>query len=144
MTEGLLLPRPDTDSAPFWRFCAEGELRVQACGSCGRRRMPPRPMCPACQGLSVKWDLMSGGGRIWSFVVTHPPLLAAYAAEAPYNVAVIELDDEPLIRLVGNVVAGPDAPLNSVDPSTLEIGQPVQVCFNQQVEGIALPQWVRQ
>lgn len=142
MSDGFLLPRPDTDSAPFWQFCADGELRVQACGSCGRRRMPPRPMCPACQSFAVAWDLMSGHGRIWSFVVTHPPLLAAYAAEAPYNVVVIELDDDPLIRFVGNVVTGPDAPLDSVDPSSIEIGQPVSVCFAPEVDGMALPRWV--
>lgn len=144
MTVGLLLPRPDADSAPFWRFCTEGELRVQACGSCGRSRMPPRPMCPMCQSFEVTWEPTSGRGRIWSFVVAHPPLLAAYAAEAPYNVAVIELHDDPSIRFVGNVVTGPDAPLNSIEPADLAIGQPVHVCFAPDADGIALPRWVLQ
>jgi uncharacterized OB-fold protein len=75
--------------------------------------------------------------------VTHPPLLPAYAEEAPYNVVVVELDDDPAIRFVGNVVTGPDAPLDSVDPSTLEIGQTVTVCFSAEADGIAIPRWVR-
>lgn len=140
---GFLLPRPDESSAPFWRFCANGELRVQACGSCGRRRMPPRPMCPTCQSLEVRWEPLTGRGRIWSFVVAHPPLLPAYAAQAPYNVVVVEQEDDPSIRFVGNLVTGPDAPLGGLDPETIEIGEAVRVAFRSEVDGIALPCWVR-
>jgi uncharacterized protein len=136
-----LLPAPDDDSAPFWEGCAVGELRVQRCASCGRRRMPPRPMCPYCRSLEFTWEVMTGRGRIWSFVVPHPPLLAAYADVAPYNVVVVELDEEPAIRFCGNVVATADGPLNEVDPHTLEIGQAVEVCFAPVVEGIAMPRW---
>ncbi len=84
---------------------------------------------------------MSGRGRIWSFVVPHPPLLAAYAEQAPYNVVVVELDDDPSIRFVGNVVAAPDGRLDDVDPAILEIGQAVEVCFAPPVEDIVLPRW---
>lgn len=143
MTAPPLLPLPDEDSAPFWEGCARGELLVQACGECGRRRMPPRPMCPWCQSLDSTWEPTSGRGRIWSFVVAHPPLLPHYAEQAPYNVAVVELDDDPLIRFVGNVVATPDGLLNEVDPATLAIGQPVQVCFAPAIDGIAMPRWTR-
>ncbi len=143
MTAPPLLPLPDEDSAPFWEGCARGELLVQACGECGRRRMPPRPMCPWCQSLDSTWEPTSGRGRIWSFVVAHPPLLPHYAEQAPYNVAVVELDDDPLIRFVGNVVATPDGALNQVDPRTLAIGQPVQVCFAPAIDGIAMPRWTR-
>lgn len=144
MTEpAFLLPQPDEDSAPFWDGCARGELVVQSCASCGRRRMPPRPMCPRCQSLDATWAPTSGRGRIWSFVVAHPPLLPAYAAVAPYNVIVVELDEDRSIRFVGNLLTAPDAPLGAVDPATIEIGQPVEVCFRPQVDGLALPGWRR-
>jgi uncharacterized protein len=138
-----LLPEPDADSAPFWDGCALGELRVQRCASCGRTRMPPRPMCPWCRSFDATWEATSGHGRIWSWVVPHPPLLAAYAEQAPYNVVVVELDEEPSIRFVGNVVDDPDDRLDAVDPTTLAIGQPVEVCFAAAVDGIALPHWRR-
>ena len=142
MIDGLL-PAPDDDSAPFWDYCAQGELRVQQCTGCRQLRMPPRPMCPRCRSLESTWAPTSGRGRIWSWVVPHPPLLAAYAEVAPYNVVVVELDDDPTIRFVGNVVATPDGPLNEVDPATVAIGQPVQVCFAPPVDGIVLPRWLR-
>ncbi len=140
-TAAFLLPAPDDDSAPFWEGTAAGELRVQRCTSCGRRRMPPRPMCPHCTSLASSWEAASGRGHIWSFVVPHPPLLAAYAEVAPYNVIVVELDEEPTIRFCGNVVETPDGALDQVDPATIEIGQAVEVCFSPEVDGIVLPRW---
>ena len=73
---------------------------------------------------------MSGAGTIWSFVVPHPPLLPAYAELAPYNVIVVALDEDPTIRFVGNLVAGPDGPINEIDPATIAIGEPVEVVFS--------------
>jgi uncharacterized protein len=141
----MTLLLPDTDDpqiAPFFAATAGGELRIQACAACGRRRHPPRPVCPWCQSFDARWDLMTGAATIWSFVVPHPPLLPAYAEMAPYNVVVLALDDDPTIRLVGNVVAAADAPINSVDPATIVIGMPVRVVFPPAVEGVVLPHWV--
>jgi len=139
----LLLPPVDDVSRSFWDGTLAGELRVQVCGTCGRLRFPPRPMCPSCQSLDVDWKVMSGRGRIYSFVVPHPPLLPAYAAVAGYNAVLVELDEDPTIRMVGNLVAEPDAAINSVDPATVAIGEPVRVVFARVAEEIALPRWVR-
>ena len=138
----VLLPVIDECSQPFWDGALAGELRIQGCGSCGRLRFPPRPMCPACQSRDVEWRTVSGRGTIYSFVVPHPPLLPAYAAVAPYNVALVTIDEDPLIRLVGNVVADADAPINSVDPSELEIGAAVRAVFPRVADGVALLRWV--
>ena len=51
-----------TSRARSGRARARGELLVQTCADCGRRRMPPRPMCPHCRSIDVKWDAMSGRG----------------------------------------------------------------------------------
>jgi uncharacterized OB-fold protein len=138
----FLLPLLEGDEAsPFWQGCARGELLVQACEACGRRRMPPRPMCPYCRSTRRRFEPTSGRGRIWSFVVPHPPLLPAYSELAPYNVIVVALDEDPTIRFVGNLVAAPDADINSVDPATIEIGAPVEVVF-QPVGDATFPRWV--
>ncbi|MFG3259340.1 Zn-ribbon domain-containing OB-fold protein [Streptomyces sp. NPDC048172] len=139
---GLLLPVPDDDGAPFWSYAAEGELRVQSCASCEAFRFPPRPCCPRCHSFDVEWRRMSGRGRVWSYVLPHPPLLPGYAEQAPYNAVVVELADAPRIRMVGNLVASPDAPLNSVDPSKLRIGAPVKVTFHRMADGVTVPRWM--
>ncbi|MER5961931.1 OB-fold domain-containing protein [Streptomyces sp. NPDC002057] len=137
----MLTPVTDEDGAPFWEYAARGELRVQSCADCGELRFPPRPCCPHCQSFASEWRRMSGRGRIWSYVLPHPPLLPEYAAQAPYNAVLVELADAPRIRLVGNVVAAPDALLNSVDPSRLRIGAPVKVAFTE-IDGLAVPRWL--
>ncbi|AWE50869.1 Zn-ribbon domain-containing OB-fold protein [Streptomyces nigra] len=133
----MLSPVTDADGAPFWEYAARGELRVQTCGACAEPRFPPRPCCPHCQSFASEWRLMSGHGRIWSYVVPHPPLLPDYAELAPYNVVVVALADAPRIRLVGNVVAGPGAALNSVPPELIRIGARVRAVF----DGTGLPRW---
>ncbi|GAU67475.1 FHA domain-containing protein [Streptomyces sp. NBRC 110611] len=139
---GLLLPVPDDDGEPFWAYAARGELRVQACGDCGELRFPPRPCCPHCRSFTAHWQKMSGRGRIWSYVLPHPPLLPAYAARPGYNAIVVELADAPRIRLVGNLVAAADAALNSVDPARLRIGAPVKAVFHPMPGGVTVPRWL--
>ena len=134
----MLVPVTDTDGAPFWGYARQGELRVQTCADCDEPRFPPRPCCPHCQSFASEWRPVSGHGRIWSYVVPHPPLLPAYAEQAPYNVIVVELVDAPRIRLVGNLVAEAGARLDSVSPDRIRIGAKVQVVFT----GEGIPQWI--
>ncbi|KOG36961.1 Zn-ribbon domain-containing OB-fold protein [Streptomyces resistomycificus] len=134
----MLKPAVDTDGAPFWEYAARGELRVQACADCGELRFPPRPCCPHCQSFAQEWRPVSGHGRIWSYVVPHPPLLPDYAALAPYNVVLVELAEAPHIRLVGNLVAAAGAPLDSVPADRVRIGAGVRVVFGAD----GLPRWI--
>jgi uncharacterized OB-fold protein len=143
METGWLLPDlSDPTSNEFWLGCARGELLVQACGACGTWRMPPRPMCPRCRSTDVSWERTSRRGRVWSFIVPHPPLLPAFGAVAPYNAIVVALDEAPTIRFVGNLVATADGEINEIDLSTITIGERVRVVFHQ-IEDVTLPRWVR-
>jgi len=139
------IPLPSTDDpidAPYWDAARRGELVVQACGACGKRRFPPRPMCPACQSFEHTWERVSGQGRVWSFAFPHPPLIPAFQQIAPYNVIIVELAEDPALRIVGNLVASADAPINGVDPATIKIGMPVRVVFHRMTEDVTLARWV--
>lgn len=143
MAGELLLPDlDDPTSGPFWAGTARSDLLVQACRSCGRWRMPPRPMCPHCRSLEVSWVATSGRATVWSFVVAHPPLLPAYAEFAPYNVITVALEEDPSIRFVGNLVTGPDGSIGEIDPATITIGEPVDVVFAR-IDHVTLPRWRR-
>lgn len=133
----MLEPVKDPTGAPFWEYADRGELRVQACADCGELRFPPRPCCPHCRSFGTAWHRVSGRGRVWSYVVPHPPLLPDYAAQAPYNVIVVELEEAPRIRLVGNLVSAAGAALDSLSPDRIRIGARVHVVFSD-----GLPQWV--
>jgi len=139
----MLKPLVDEDGAPYFEYAAKGELRMQTCARCGEVLFPPRPMCPRCQGTEFEWKLMSGRGHIWSFAVPRPPLLPDYAALAPYPVVVVELVEDRRLRLVGNLVASEseEDDIDSVDPATIEIGQPVRAVFRT-IEGLFVAAWM--
>jgi len=141
-TSWILPDVEDEDAKPFWAGTARGELLVQKCSDCGRMRIPPRPMCPQCRSLANEWVPLSGKGRVWSFVVPHPPLLPAFTELAPYNVIAVELDEDPSLRLIGNLVKSADGAINEVDPHAIQIGEAVRVVFAK-VEDVHLPRWVR-
>lgn len=132
----------DPLTRPFWDGCARGELLVQRFPASGAVVWPPRPMDPVSRTLEHEWVPVTGTATIWPFVVAHPPLLPAYAEFAPYPVIVAELTDHPGIRMVGNLVAVRDAPIDSVDPATITIGERVRVVFADQ-DGVTVPRWVR-
>jgi hypothetical protein len=143
MSSELLLPAIGENEAPFWEAAANAELRIQQCSGCQRLRFPPRTMCPQCQSVESHWALMSGHGTVYSYVVPHPPLLPQFSDLAPYNVILVSLDEDPTIRLIGNLVNRAGDPINAVDPSEIEVGQAVRVVFEQVGDEVHMPRWVR-
>ena len=141
MSDFLLPDDSDELTVPFWEGCRRGELLMQRFTASGHFCWPPRPMDPVSRTLDHEWVPVSGRGTVWSVAIPHPPLLPAYTEFAPYNVVVVELEEDPTLRMVGNVVTAADAPLNSVDPHSVRIGDPVQVVFSE-VGDMVLPRWV--
>jgi hypothetical protein len=86
---------------------------------------------------------MSGRARIWSFIVPHAPVLDVFAPFTPFAVVIVALDEDPSLRLVGNLLRHPTASIDSIDPATVEIGEPVRAVFVPLATGVHLPQWVR-
>ncbi len=138
----MLLPPIDEHSAPFFEGCRAGELRMQQCAETGRLIFPPRPMSPWAPRATPVWTRVSGRGTIWSFVVPHPPLLPGFDALAPYNVILVTLDEDPTVRLVGNLLPRQGAAINAADPATIRIGARVRVVFERITDEVALPRWV--
>lgn len=62
------------------------------CNQCGARHFPPRQVCDDCGSTDVVAVTMSDTGRVLTYAVvrTAGP---DFAAEAPYVVAVLEMDD---------------------------------------------------
>ncbi len=143
METGLILPDiEDVDKAPFWAAARERRLVVQRCNDCARLRFPPRPFCSDCRSESYSWIDVSGRGTIWSFIVHHNPTLPAYAEFTPFAVVVVQLAEDHRLRMTGNVVAGPGAAINSVDPGRLTIGMPVRITFQDVAPDVTLPYWM--
>jgi hypothetical protein len=137
-----LLPIIDHENAPFFEGALRGELRVQRCPATGRLLFPPRARSPWAPRSAPEWVAVSGRGTIWSFVVAHPPLLPYYAALAPYPVVAVALEEDPSVRLIGNLVARRGGAISEVDPAAIRIGAPVRAVFERVADEIALVRWM--
>ena len=124
MSAPPILPTLTDLNRPFWKACAVGELRMQACGNCGHVRYPIAPICPRCLFDGYEWRQLSGRGEILSWVYFQRSYNPAWAERVPYNVALVQLEEGP--RMFSNVV-----PLSRSD---LRVGMPVEVTFEDEQE----------
>lgn len=122
------LPEPTPETRHFWEGTRARELRLQRCDACSKVYFPPRPFCPACASRAVSVFAASGRGRLYSYVINHRP---APGFEAPYSIAVVELDEGP--RMMTNIVG------TEQTPEALELDMPVEVVFEDVGDEITLP-----
>jgi uncharacterized OB-fold protein len=120
----------------FFAGAAQRRLMIRECGSCARVSWPLPKMgvalsrCPFCLSPELGWAAASGRGTIYSFALMHQLYDPALAAEIPYNLAVIELDEGIRTQHVRVV----DCPNDD-----LRVGAPVQVTFRAERDGIQVP-----
>lgn len=114
-------------SAPFWEGCRLGELRVQRCPGCGHHQFFPRQHCLGCGRAEPEWVATAGVGVVTTHTRVHVPLDEAWAAEAPYWVALVRLEE------------GPTLMTNLVDTREARVGMPVRVQFRTRADGTTLP-----
>ena len=125
------VPEVTEELRPFFAAARENRLVVQRCEGCGRRRFPPREICSECLCRDARWVESVGLGTVVSFNVMHQVYHPAFAAEVPYAVVLVELEDGG--RMIANVV---DCPLDR-----LAIGMAVEAVFEKRSDEVALPQF---
>jgi uncharacterized OB-fold protein len=127
----LIVPEETELTAPYWDGARAGELRLQRCGACDHTWHPPLPRCPRCTGDDVSWYAAAGTGVLHSFTITHQAAHPAFAERVPYAVALVRLEEGPLV--VANVL--------DAAPDELAVGQPLTVAFQEIAPGVVLPQF---
>lgn len=125
------VPEPDDVSRPFFEGALRGELMIQRCTACGAYLAPGSRACTECLGEALAWVAASGRGTLHTFGIMHQRYHPGFAAELPYNIAVVELEEGP--RLNTNIVG--------VANDQLRVGMPMAVMFEQVSEEIAIPKF---
>ena len=128
-------PVPDELDQPFWDACNEGRLLIQNCTACNRLQHPPQPTCGQCESAAgLEWREVSGRGKVHSYGVMYDNSVAELQPDQPFNVAVIELEDDPTLTMLSHL---PGTALDEV-----EIGAAVQVTFEATpATGQKVPEW---
>ena len=119
----------DHDTGGFFEAAARGELVVRACSNCGAVLHVPRAYCHPCGSWDGEWKPAGTTGTLHSFTVADHQVHPAYPV--PYTIVLVDLDDVPGVRLLGNLDGAPD----------LTIGMPMSLRFDQLADGVVLPNW---
>ena len=94
------------------RYSLVGEV----CDDCGNKIFPPRDVCPHCTQPAQTPFQFSGRGEVFSHTTVYNPPVG-YEEFAPYTVALVKLEEGPLIT----------AQLTDAQPEEVSIGQPVEM-----------------
>ena len=109
----------DSGSAAFFDAAARGELLVQRCSTCGTVLPPEARTCLSCGGVELEPAVVSGLGRLVTWVVVTQAPVPVLSGAVPYVTAVVELDEGPwlMVRLI------------DADPAGLAVDDRVRVDF---------------
>ena len=116
-----MIPALTVENRAYWTGGADGLLLLRRCESCRRWCEPPTPSCTACGGVLTPEPSL-GTGRVFTFTVNHHQYNPA--VPPPYVIAIVELDDQPDLRLPTNIV--------NCTPADMRCGMRVHVLFEQQ------------
>lgn len=94
------------------RYNLTGEI----CRECGAKLFPPRDVCPECSQPAYEPFTFSGKGEVYSYSTMYQAP-EGYQDFAPYTVALVKLEEGPLVT----------AQLTDVDADEVEIGMPVEM-----------------
>jgi len=132
------VPIPDEASAPFFAGARDGRLMLLRCRRCATFMsptaylgVPVRPRCVACYAGDLEWAPSTGRATLYSFAVVHQIYDEAFAADVPYNIAVVETDEG--VRLTAQVVDCPN--------EALAIGMALDVTFERLSDEVAIPKF---
>jgi hypothetical protein len=126
-----IVPVPDELTAFFWDGAREHKLMIQRCDNCGFYLHWPRPCCKRCNSFDLTPVEVSGRGTLYSYTVAVHPFHPWLASRLPYVIAVVELEEQPNLKLVTNIV--------DYDEGELRCGMPVEVTYETIAEGVVLP-----
>lgn len=119
------LPVPEVNDVNR-AFFTSGEIRIQTCQACGSVQHPPLELCCTCGGFAFDYIAGQSSGTVCSYTIVHHPTHSALADAVPYNVVIVELDQPPGVRVVGNLVGGIE--------NRAEIGQRVVAGWTTPIE----------
>jgi uncharacterized protein len=123
------VPVPNPGTAPYWKAAREHRLLLPRCLDCGKFHSYPRSRCPYCSSSKLEWTACSGRGFIYTYTEVFRAPSKAFAADLPYVIAIIELEEGPhlMTRLL------------TTDNKSIRIGQAATATFEDLDNEISLP-----
>ena len=125
------LPKSGPMTQFFWDAVNARRLEILRCTSCRHFVHYPRPLCDRCQGEDLSPVEVSGRGTLHAWTVVMQAFHPYFVDKIPYTLAVVELVEEPGLRMTTNIV--------DCAEDDLKLGMPVKVAFTEVAPGVVLP-----
>jgi uncharacterized OB-fold protein len=125
------LPQPDPLTQFFWDGVNEHRLVILRCDACGFYLHLPKVVCRNCLSTSLTPTEVSGRGTLTTWTIPMQPFDPYYQSRVPYVLAVVELEEQPNLKLVTNIV--------DCAEEDLRIDMAVEVTFREVAPGCTLP-----
>ena len=129
---GKVFPQSRPGTERYWQACKRHEFLIQRCNDCGHYQFYPRIICTSCSSRSVEWVTASGRGSVLSWTVVRRAVSDAYAADIPYVIALIKLQEGPVLM---SIVRG-------CEPESIHLGMAVEVSFEDWSDQVTMPVFV--
>jgi hypothetical protein len=105
------------DIPRHWRLKQQRYALVgEVCEHCNAKLFPPRDICPECGEEARTVFQFSGKGQVYSHTTVYDAP-EGYAEQAPYTLAMVKLEEGPLIT----------AQLTDLGEQKAQIGMPVEM-----------------
>ncbi len=125
------VPVADHVTREFWNGAGRHELLIQRCRECRAYQFIAQSCCRGCLSENIGWVAASGKGKVYSYTIIHRPPTQKFAADTPYTVALVELEEG--VRMMSNIV--------EIEPQEVRVGMAVEVVFDDVGPAIALPKF---
>jgi uncharacterized OB-fold protein len=126
-----VVPAPNSLTEFFWEGAKRHELVIQRCNSCRQFQHWPEPICHHCLSFDLAGDRVSGRGTVYSYEIATQAFHPYFEARLPFVIAVIELADQPHLKMVSNLV--------DFAADGLAVGASVEVAFQRLNDDFTLP-----
>lgn len=126
------IPTPDALSKPFWDGVNQKKLLVQKCEK-GHQQYPPKAKCFDCGSDKLTWVEVKGRGHVRAVITIEDGRIERRKPDQPYNLAVVTLDENPLINFYSNLPGTP--------PYEAPEGKAVEVVFEEVAPGQLIHEW---
>lgn len=110
----------------FQAACAKGRLIYHRCKACRTAQLPLAGVCVRCRSPDLATRRSAGKGVVYSLTTVHRAPSPAFAADTPYVLALVAMDEgfRLMVRL----------------PGAAAIGDPAEIVLEPGPDGIVRPQ----
>jgi uncharacterized OB-fold protein len=125
------VPAPSDLTCFYWDAVAHHRLELLRCQSCGHYVHYPRRICNRCRSTDLAPEPVSGRGTLYSWCEVMQASHPYFAGNLPYLIGVVDVEEEPGVRIPTGLV--------DCTAADLRCGMPMEVVFRDVTPTLTLP-----